>query len=180
MADITAENILAAAAAENEAMSTDANDSVGAAVETVADATAEAANDAAAAGTTTTAATGAASTTVAATGTAAAAAATTAAATIPAPAIPVAATAAAAVVVPNRPFNLKWLQAADKNRQHFADELFNTTFTQENIEKLVQELKTTTANKIASSHRLCEADHTYTVQIATHGWLRVPTHLTRM
>lgn len=88
--------------------------------------------------------------------------------------------AAAAAAQPPRPFNLKWLLSADKNRQHFSDELFNTTFSQENVEKVVQELKTLTTTKIANSYRLCEDDHTYSLQIVTHGWLRVPTHLTRM
>lgn len=154
MADVTAENILAAAAVESDAMDTKPSAAEEA---TVTDAAAAA--------------------TVAAAATATPASVTPAAAAV---VVPVPVGTAAAAPVPNRPFNLRWLQAADKNRQHFADDLFNSVFTQESVEKVVQELKTITATKIANSYRLCEDDHTYSVQIASHGWLRVPTHLMRM
>lgn len=169
MAEVTAEHILAAAAVELSAM--DAEDTVesntaAAAVATAgADSAIVAAADGAAA--------------------VAAAAAAPAVAVVPAAdasAVPAAAATAAAVVAaqPPRPFNMKWLHQAEKNRQHFADELFNTVFTQENVEKVVQDLKTMTATKIANSYRLCEDDHTYSVQIVTHGFVRTPTHLMRM
>lgn len=180
MAEVTPESILAASAAEvAEAMQQDAqtaNDPA-AVAQTATEATA----------TTAPATNGTANGAAAAEGTVAAAAETNgthAAAGAAASATPSAAAAAAASATtpatPPRPFNFKWLKAADRNRQHFADELFNTTFSQENVERVVQELKTVTANKIASSHRLCEDDHIYSVQITAHGSLRIPTHLMRM
>lgn len=165
MAEVTVENILAASAAEADEVMED--------VQTTgvdgAQATGNAAVDA-----TASVVVGGNSATVGSTGAATSAAASSA--TVK----PATKPNAAAAAQPPRPFNLKWLQSAEKNRQHFSDELFNTIFTQENVEKVVEELKTLTSNRIANSLRLCEDDHTYSLQITTHGFLRVPTHLMRM
>lgn len=163
MAEVTAENILAAAAVELSAMDTDDVTDAAAPDAEAVESAAESVVDAAVAAPS-----------------AASGAAAAAEPAADASAVPAAAATATATVVPPRPFNMKWLQQAEKNRQHFADELFNTVFTQENVEKVVQNLKTLTANKIANSYRLCEDDHTYSVQIATHGFVRTPTHLMRM
>lgn len=90
--------------------------------------------------------------------------------------------AAAPVAVPNKrnEFNRKWLLSADKNRQPFADDLFNTTFSQETVEKVVNDLKELTDKKVSESRRLCEDDHTFSVQLTSFGWLQIPMHLTRM
>lgn len=176
MAEVTPENILAASAAEvAEAMQEDVQsaDDVAQTADDVPTAETNGdAGDAASDGTNVT------ETTVAANGNSAAPLATTTAVAAAAPANGAATAAAAAT--PPRSFNFKWLLSAEKNRQHFADELFNTTFSQESVEKVVEELKTVTANKIANSHRLCEDDHIYSVQITAHGSLRIPTHLMRM
>lgn len=77
-------------------------------------------------------------------------------------------------------FNRAWLLKADKNRQPFADELFTTTFSQENVEKVITDLKELTNKKLSESRRLCEDDFTFSLQVNSFGWLQVPMHLTRM
>lgn len=77
-------------------------------------------------------------------------------------------------------FNREWLLKADKNRQLFPDELFTTTFSQENVEKLITELKEITNKKVAESRRLCDDDHTFSLQLNSFGWVQSPMHLTRM
>lgn len=74
----------------------------------------------------------------------------------------------------------EWLVAVNKQKKPFAEELFSTTFSQENVEKVLSELKASTEAKVAASPRLIEEDFTYSVQLTSFARPRVPIHLTRM
>lgn len=81
----------------------------------------------------------------------------------------------------NQGYTRQWLLAVDKQRKHFEDEMFETTLKQENVEKIVKDLRAAVTTKIkAQSLRLFEDDYPVSVQINTFARPHVPIHLLRV
>lgn len=80
----------------------------------------------------------------------------------------------------NAIYTKNWLLAADSAKKPFAEELFTTTFSKENIEKSVNALKVATENEVSESPRLLKDDYLYSVQIVSHRTPHIPVHLSRM
>lgn len=77
-------------------------------------------------------------------------------------------------------FSQRWLEDNDKERKPFSDELFNTIFSKENIEKLVGVVKNATQTEVNQSRRLLADDYIYSIQITSQRVPHVPVHLSRM
>lgn len=77
-------------------------------------------------------------------------------------------------------FTKKWLLMADKERTPFPENLFDTTFSRENIEKLVTACRTATEKEVNESQRLLPDDYMYSMHIISHRIPHLPVHLTRM
>lgn len=77
-------------------------------------------------------------------------------------------------------YTRQWLVTANKQRTPFADSEFETTFSTENVNKLLNELKAATEAKISASNRLIDEDYTYSVQVTSQQRPHVPVHLLRM
>lgn len=77
-------------------------------------------------------------------------------------------------------YTRQWLVTANKQRKPFPDSEFETTFSTENVNKLLNELKVATEAKISASNRLIDEDYTYSVQVSSQQRPHVPVHLLRM
>ena len=77
-------------------------------------------------------------------------------------------------------FTRKWLETVHKCRKPFDEELLTTTFSKENVGRLLNELKTATNAKIAETQRLVDDDFTYFLQITSQRTPFYPLHLTRL
>lgn len=77
-------------------------------------------------------------------------------------------------------YTRKWLDAADKNRQPFDEDLFSTILSVENVTKILSELKTETSNKIAENQRVIDDDFVYFLQVTSQRTPHIPLHLLRM
>ncbi|KAJ6643507.1 Ribosomal L1 domain-containing protein [Pseudolycoriella hygida] len=77
-------------------------------------------------------------------------------------------------------FSQRWLEDNDKERKPFADELFNTVFSKESIQKLVNVVKNATETEVNESRRLLPDDYIYSLQITSQRTPHVPVHLSRI
>lgn len=77
-------------------------------------------------------------------------------------------------------FSNKWMTQVYAEKPPFPEELFQTTFSQEKVETLVEALKLATEKEVQDSIRLLEEDYTYSVVITSHKVPHVPVHLSRM
>lgn len=77
-------------------------------------------------------------------------------------------------------YTREWLITANKQRKPFPDSEFETSFSTENVTKLLNELKAATEAKISASNRLIDEDYTYSVQVTSQQRPHVPVHLLRM
>lgn len=77
-------------------------------------------------------------------------------------------------------YNRKWLEENDKDKKPFSDELLASTFSKENLEKVVAAVKLATDTEVNESNRLLGDDYIYSVQITSHRAPHVPVHLSRM
>lgn len=77
-------------------------------------------------------------------------------------------------------FTKDWLTAADAAKTPFAEELFVTTFSPANLQKLINAAKTATENEVSESTRLLKDDYTYSLQITSHRSPNYSVHLSRM
>lgn len=80
----------------------------------------------------------------------------------------------------NAIYTKNWLLTVDSAKKPFADELFSTTFSKENLEKLINALKIATESEVSESPRLLKDDYLYSIQIVSHRVPHVPVHLSRM
>lgn len=79
-----------------------------------------------------------------------------------------------------KPFSNKWMSQVYIEKPPFPDELFQTTFSKEKLETLVEALKLATDKEVQESIRLLEEDYTYSVVVTSHKVPHVPVHLSRM
>lgn len=79
-----------------------------------------------------------------------------------------------------KPFSNKWMSQVYAEKPQFPDELFETTFSKEKVETLVEALKLATDKEVSDSIRLLEEDYTYSVVVTSHKVPHVPVHLSRM
>lgn len=79
-----------------------------------------------------------------------------------------------------KPFSNKWMSQVYAEKPQFPEELFETTFSKEKVETLVEALKLATEKEVSDSIRLLEEDYTYSVVVTSHKVPHVPVHLSRM
>lgn len=77
-------------------------------------------------------------------------------------------------------FSNKWMSQVYAEKPQFPEELFETTFSKEKVETLVEALKLATEKEVSDSIRLLEEDYTYSVVVTSHKVPHVPVHLSRM
>lgn len=79
-----------------------------------------------------------------------------------------------------KPFSNKWMAQVYAEKPQFPEELFQSTFSKEKVETLVEALKLATEKEVEDSIRLLEEDYTYSVVVTSHKVPHVPVHLSRM
>lgn len=78
--------------------------------------------------------------------------------------------------------NRLWIDAHHQAPEPFAESLFSddAVFGREKLISIVNELKTTTENRVSESIRLMPENYLYMLAIHTHFPPHVPYHLTRV
>lgn len=77
-------------------------------------------------------------------------------------------------------YTRKWLTAVNKNPKPFGEELFTTTFSTENVQKVISETKAGVDAKIESSLRYVDEDYYFMLQLTSFVRPHAPIHLLRM